>query len=781
MLEFFRRYQRGFFIVITAVIVISFSFFGTYSAMHSKEEKDEVAFTAVNGKSITKIELHDVVRFISVGSNAHLYWNVEWGENPFNDQVISKDFLETGLAEVVVAPFLDQLKDELQTRLEKEKRYVPYAHPQAPFVGVENVWHYFAPNIKKHVDTLKNYTDAATPEAFSTRVQLFLAERQFPATYLKRMIKYQESEQSSWLEPDESLHNRDLALFGYHSTEDWFGNNFLTLMAQYIINTAAVAEEKGLQVTLEEARAGLYNNVEESFKQAQNNPYFAVQNINDYYTDSLRRLGMDEVRLAKIWQRVMLFRRYFLQNRESILVSPLAFEEFYKRMNECVTVEVYKLPSELCFQKMSDVQKFQLYVNGVRDPKFVKRENELLVPRNFLPVSEIKKIAPELVQKKYRLRYATCSQDLLQAKIGLRATWDWQVQNASWKKLQNKFAQLGAKKAETEDARRFLLDSLDPKTRNLVDSFSRQEIVKEHPEWIQEALDRAPKKEEELYVREQGGKMPLLGIKDRHALMVLLDKAKLGEGDPSLSLLSQDGNYYHNIVVLERPGVEEILTYKQALQDGTIDALYKKTLESAYVRARTQKPSSFLQENGEWKPLEEVKDQVAATYFEDLANRLDQECEKEEKNMPYFCTWKNREKARVAVRMLPYMKEIWKKAKESSFASFLQGDKEATQNPLLTQWLLVRATEKVTRRGKGFSVDQLEAFSLKGDLFSKLRYKGKAGVTFFKVLEKGALTTESEVREKVYEARALLGHSIELELGAKLRDMMQQKGALLLR
>ncbi len=33
MLAFFRKYQRYFFLVITIVIVISFSFFGTYSTL----------------------------------------------------------------------------------------------------------------------------------------------------------------------------------------------------------------------------------------------------------------------------------------------------------------------------------------------------------------------------------------------------------------------------------------------------------------------------------------------------------------------------------------------------------------------------------------------------------------------------------------------------------------------------------------------------------------------------------------------------------------------------
>ena len=42
MFAFFRRYQRFFFVVITAVVVVSFSFFGTYSNFASaKEDKSK--------------------------------------------------------------------------------------------------------------------------------------------------------------------------------------------------------------------------------------------------------------------------------------------------------------------------------------------------------------------------------------------------------------------------------------------------------------------------------------------------------------------------------------------------------------------------------------------------------------------------------------------------------------------------------------------------------------------------------------------------------------------
>ncbi len=779
MLEFFRRYQKFFFIIITVVIVISFTFFGTYEAFSGPKEKDTVAFTAVDGTKIYSRELNDLVNFLAVDWQAHLHWNVAWGANPFNDDVITNNFLSTGVAEVIVAPYLPKLRKELNSRLEKEKRFMPYANPRAPFVGVEQVWSYFAPDLKKNFDALKSQSDAASAEAFSDRVNLFLAERRFPSSYLKQILRYQETQQS-WLTPDEDLPRRDLALFGYHSVQDWFGKDFLQLMAEYIINTAKIAEEKGFQVSKEEAMQSVMTNLQKSFKEAKANPYFAVRNISEYYLDALRRLNMDEARLISLWRQILLFRNYFEVNADSILVSSLPYNDFLARQNEYVEANVFKLPSELCFQTMADVEKFELYVAAVREPKEAKAKGLFALPQKYLLPQEVKKIYPELVQKRYRLRYATCSKEALEAKIGVKKTWEWEAEGDNWKVLQNKFPELAGKVAQTKEERSVLLDALDSKTRGRVDEFSRMQIVDQHPEWIKDSLATLTLKEEVVDVREQGGRLPFIGVQDRAQLMAVLDKAPLQELSEKLAAYSQDKIHYYRIEVVEKPEKEEILTFKEAVNDGTLDMLLNKALEATYLRVRTQKSAQFVRDNGEWKAFAEVKEQMGQIHFEELIRRLDEECAKEEKAFPLFCDWKDKPKARVAVRLLPYMKESWKKMKEQPglAAQLVRDPKMGPENAFVEQWKLIELNEKAVRNADVSAVDVNEAFSLKPDTFSSLCYRGNAGITFFKVYNKGVLPCEEDVREKVMEARELLGRGLEQELAKVLLVQMQEKGAL---
>src|SRR5574338_404057 len=236
MFEFFRRYQRAFFIVITSVIVISFSFFGTYQAFQGGQAEDKVAFTAVDGTKVLSSELNDMITFLSRDSGSY--------GNGLNDGVVVTDLLQTGLGEVIAAKYMQEIGQELQPKLEREKRYTGYKHPRAPFLTADQIWSYYAPNIKKNLDRLKLVTQAAGADAFQARVALFLAEQNFPAAYLKQILRYQESTHK-WLPQDATLAQQDLSLFGYHSAQDWFGRRFLELSAEFIINAAKVAERKG--------------------------------------------------------------------------------------------------------------------------------------------------------------------------------------------------------------------------------------------------------------------------------------------------------------------------------------------------------------------------------------------------------------------------------------------------------------------------------------------------------------------------------------------------------
>src|SRR5690606_37763571 len=104
-LEFFRKYQRYFFLVITVMVISSFTFFGTYSTFGGPEERpDRVIGQMIDGSSMMLSEVEKLSRFIASDreDSAHGRGMVP---NLCNDGVIRYDLLRDGLAELFVAEY----------------------------------------------------------------------------------------------------------------------------------------------------------------------------------------------------------------------------------------------------------------------------------------------------------------------------------------------------------------------------------------------------------------------------------------------------------------------------------------------------------------------------------------------------------------------------------------------------------------------------------------------------------------------------------------------------
>jgi GcvH upstream region-like protein len=773
MLDFFRRHQRFFFMFITVVIVISFSFFGTYSVYLKNEKKDGVAFTAIDGTKVYGGQLRDLVSLLG-GDSRDLLLRSGAG-TAFNDGFIAKDILATGVAQVLMEPILKNFQKEFTTRAEKEKHFVPFVHKMHSFINAEQVWTYFAPDVKKNYVLLKSFDNPLSPLAFDARVKLYLAERNFPAPYMRQVMRYQLS-QFEDPSQDEELATRDLSIFGYHTLQDWFSKGFIEYVAQYVINVAKLAEQKGYSVSTQEVLASLSYNIQGSFKENRNNPYFNYSTQDLYFQEELRHQNMDLSRLVAAWKNVELYRRFMGQNKDALVISPLPFKDFARYLEDEVEAESFHLPKDLCFHTLYDLEKFELYLTAVRDPK--EKLGALMLPTKFLPAEEVVKSFPELVEKRYRLRYWHCDKEVLKTKIGVRATWEWQLEDKGWKKLQEKFPDIGAKKVVGREDRCGVLDTLDAKARSLVDAFSRDCILDEHPEWIEEALAKSAPKEEDLFLRERGGKSPFVGIIRPGELFRLLDSAQLADLNPALSSYSQDGVHFWKIIVVDRQEAPKILTFREANGDGTLDKVLDKILETSYSRIRSSHPSAYVKENGEFKDFKEVKDLVGEAYFQDFFLKLDRQKEALEE-LAGIGKDASKNIQRLACRFLPYMKEALQAISEQSpkASEYISFGKKDIVQPLLDQWKLIKGKEKLVRKETGEAIFSPLLFSLDVGQYSKLCWMGNNGISFFKVIGRTKEYQGDLLARKVYESRELLQNEFTRTFARELSAKMREKGA----
>ncbi|MBA2368123.1 MAG: SurA N-terminal domain-containing protein [Candidatus Protochlamydia sp.] len=779
MLDFFRRYQKYFFLVITVMIIISFSFFGTSNTLGSNKWSEQIAFKAIDGKDVTRWDVDEMARFLATDNEDKQSYGGAWGPNFLNDGVIRKNLLETGMAQQLVQAYQYELRPAFNQRTEKERKYSLYTHPQAKFLSVQNVWNYFAPDMIAHFDILKNTAEGTNPEAFNSRVKLYLAEKQFTPSMLKQMLRYQEK-QYNWLAADENLDRMDLSLYGYHTLEDWFSPAFTRLVSEFIINTALLAEAQGYQVSKAEALSDLIRHAQMSYQENKNKPSIGVASPEEYFDEQLRILNMDQSKAVKIWRQVLLFRRYFQDAGYSALVDTLPYKKYNEFSHETVTADLYRLPAPLRLANYEALQKFQAYLDAVSASR-----DTLGLPKVFLSSSEVARVNPDLVQKRYLIEFSQASQKNLQARIGIKELWSWEVEDQNWELLKKQFPELGVKQANNREKRYEVLDSLDALTRTKLDTYAKAKIVKSHPEWISQSLAAAESEKILLGLREEGGSFPIGGMdtkEKRTAFIKSLDNAKIG--DPAHVLYSSDDKAYYRIEVLDKGGKPDILTFAEALADGTMDRVKNRMLEKYYIALRVQNPSDYQNDKQEWKPFKDVQESVADNYFKNILDAL-KPIQKELATEQHSS--ENKDQA-ATLRFYPHINTIKNelvKNPESESQFIRKNGEKGSENlsqrpPLSDQWLLEKTTVAVKRQEKEEGMDSAVAFSLPVGTWSALHAPANGDLAFFQVLERGVDTAGQEIAiaEQTKRAQALLSIEAQKTLMEHVLEKIEEKKAI---
>jgi GcvH upstream region-like protein len=762
MFTFFRRYQRAIYFVITAVIIFSFSFFGTYSAFTSGKGEDLVVFCTEDGTRVTRSDFNDYMHFLSMDS-------LSLGEgggilsNPLNDGVLANDIVATGIGEVLARRFSTDFQGDWKLKLGRERLFQPYRHPQASFVSAMQVWSYFAPDLKESFEKFRSFSSENPVEIYQKKASLFLAERQFPSVFLRQILTYQQ-QQFNWIEPDISLEGRPLGLFGYSQISDWFGVPFVDKSIEFIIQTASRARAAGLSVSSGEALASLYQNAQRALQKL---PQKNGMTADDLFRKTLREFNMDQSRAIAIWSDVLLFRRSLIELPLNIVVNRQPFEEYLLKESEACDLDCYQLQPALRPTSMRDLFKIELWLNGVAD----RQQNanaSLLPPSKFKSLEAVVESWPEFVERRFILGFSSVTFDDLVKNIRLRDIWNWEVDNDNWDQLIKEIPALGEKEASDRESRLKALDRLSPQLRAKADTTAKEHIVALHPQWLQELLSKAKMESQVVNIRLQGGKLPFEGVNDRQALIAELQKAPIGEIPPSLQNYTQDGKNFYRIQVYDRALTDSLAPLPDLLADGTLDHVLDRLVEMSYPKIRGERPADYRKEGGEWKPFQEVKEKVGEAFFADLIKRLDHAIEEWRVKLPKFCHWDDLKSARVAVRFLPQLSLLSQKIEVEGDWSvyvtspFVSAGKESVgliieERPLTDLWLLVASKQRVVRYERGEKIQFAEALSSEPGVWMPPRYSQEFGPFVAKVTKKDIEAYEEDLRAMMLDSQRFLG------------------------
>lgn len=731
MLTFLRIHQKTVLVTVTAAVVVSFFFFGASSGRDLGEKaKEQFIGKALDGSNITKQKVDRMVKFLSC-SHLDLLDDKVLSPNLLNDGVLEKDFIKTPMGPLLAEKIFPKIEKELSSTLEKARSFEPYRHPHSPFLSAGGLWSQFAPDATRIASEIILTNSKVTPETFRLLSELYSHQKSVPFTFFKRMIFYQQN-QDSRIQPDEQLSYADLSLFGLHSAKEWFGNTYLQAAAQVIINGASFAKSKGLTVSTAEAREQLLSNVEEGFKKSGEK--IEPEYLYTAFIDQVRKEGMDEVECLDLWKDIALFRKLKASFAEEISVDPDVVQKAHLASKDLATVELYSLPSSLLFKDFSSLLKLQLYVEAVSNSN---RKTQFVLPKEFLSLAEIEKKMPELIRREYILEYGELDLKKAASQIGLKEMWGWETGDLGWSSLQNRFSFLSSQKANTKEARFTILEELEDEKRLEVDAFARQTILSSDQQRLQQAFSSVDLKQDTFLIGQKGEGLPFKGASDRQGLKALLEKSAL-KSESSLDNIAltarekllfytDDQQHYYKISVIERSSLERVLTFAEAEEFGILRQKLDKRLEDLYLVIRKKDTASYLQKEGSWKPLAEVKEKVGLSLFPEFFQAIQagysefsgKEVSLEQKQSPVFY---------VQYWALASVKEALEEMKA------IEG-LDLTRSLLAKQWDLIAETKTVGKNKKEIFSSEVEFF-LEAGSFSSIKFSPSGKNLFFKVMSR---------------------------------------------
>ncbi len=624
MLQFLRKHQKIFFGLVAIVTIASLAFFGNSNNMQSAPSiPDRRLGSLIDASPLMHQEVELLVRFISTSPEEHGWLEKGQIPNLFNDGVVQKDFLQTGLLALATEPYNFEINSEIVERMQRARSYRHYMHPQAPFVSAEAVWNQFAPTLKQKVEKLQGAK--TSDEALNVLAELYLEQQKLPSDVLRRVLTFQEK-QYQWLAHDQKLDHANLDMFGFQTLEDWFGPKTMRLIAQFILNGAAEARRQGYHVSEQEARRSLEQNLYLAAKKTLSEHDLTGQDLHKLYRQQLHALQRDEKNIIELWQKVLEFRSLLEGIGSSVVVSEEDYQQFSGFACEKLRVDSYELPESLRLKSFRELLKLQTYLEATAGTPTKKISASLHLPQVLAPAGEIAHHTPELVEYRYSAEMAEVTNEALASRITLKEIYTREIDEAHWEQLKQEFPLLSPLAASTHQERYAALESVEAEMRRRIDQFTREAIVREHPEWIENAFVDTERKQVSFSLRKQGGQLPFIGVTNRDELHAMLKMAPLknATSDEGLPLrFDTDELHHYEIMLLQPPSDLTLLSFEEVSKDGTLDALLDKKLEEAYPEVRKKNSAFFQASNGAWKPFAEVKDHVGAYVYADLLKAIE--------------------------------------------------------------------------------------------------------------------------------------------------------------
>lgn len=709
MLNALRKYQKIIFGFVAVLVIVPFAFSGIFSRTSFKDSKRFFLGKALDGSKVYQDEIDRFVAFLSLDSQESLVQEQAARQNYFNDGVLKKDIFETGIGEVLLENYQQELKGELEEKFSAFQNYRAYEHPQAHFLNAERVWLQFCPDLLEAIHQFKKTKNLQ--DQFRIVKQIYLSQREFPPALLRQFLYFQEK-QLNLSYQDPYIQRGDLAVFHAKNPYDFFGYQFLNLCAQFIHNAAIAAKSKGFHVSKEEAKANLMDNIYQVLKSQSKSEKDLVKLVQKTYYETLAHFKFTESEMIQIWQKVLLFRRLLTDVSKTALVDGLTYDQFAKFAFEKADLQIYQAPKELAFDSFQNMMQFEIYAQCILDKKF----DSLELPTQLKSLSNLQKSYPQLFYKTFKLKILEIDREEFKKNVSMKQILSYLTEEKNFKQFCLKQPKLNWQATVEERLKAF--EKLEEVEKAPLISMAQKLILQNDTHLEAAAMARDYEKEIDVKIPLSGPSSVFKGFDQNEKIIQIL------EADTMPCILDNQGRYVYKVAVVEKNQTALPLTFKEAVDQGVLKEMLLKKLEPFYQKVQSKHAELFHDQQG-YIALDQVIDLVGELYFKDLIEKL-----RNELTLRHLLAEGDVSLDHLARKRFVLALEETLKKKQREFKV------EPEEHPLASQFHLAVLDTLYEKKNTRFPGLEKQVFRMKTDEWSSLVEDQFGQLAFFQVKEK---------------------------------------------
>lgn len=618
MLQFFRKYQMAVFIVTASCVVLSFLSYGVGTVFKTTSEKIPAVGVLSNGEEVFPKTLYALTQILQAN-----------GEHPISDGWLEREWLFQGPLETLLLERKDLVAAEVRKQLSQIVQYTPYQHPNFSFLGVKDMWRFYAPGLLASFERLQKWDgEQISDEHLKDLANLFCAQVHFPPHLLKTQLYQYGTQMGISMTQDPFFVASTFSLPGGDRLSEWFGESFTQLLAQVILEGAVSAQDLGFEISQKEAHQDMVNNIYQSvlkYLQGRGSDAKAptLRELDSYYNNVLSGLGLGEAEAVDLWQKVLSCKAVCKNLENSVILDHKIVDQFYDQAHAVVETEWIKITPEAMVDSFEDLLLQRWYLE-----KIGAYEEKGFFPSVWFSAEEVASKCPSFVYQTFTVRGPSVSREEILADIAVVFVLEWQIDEVHFSEIHAAVPSLPPiDSVQTRSARYNYLEALQPRDRQRVDRFAQEMILKAMPERITTALRSAPVKEEVWEIPLQGKVSASLfdGKPRGEELISFLEKigqeSEQEGGQESGRELSFGSNKIMRIDDVVA-GDLHVFSFAALKKRGVLAQMLEERLEAAFTEF-----SPCLWENDTTANVKNKREELTALLFSDFLMLLDQDQE----------------------------------------------------------------------------------------------------------------------------------------------------------